>query len=142
MFYLFFRNYRLDVIYYATKQILTVLSRVFSIQGIDVWKWYNELPLAQLKQICNPKTNSIFGRLNYSSIESETSNTMSNFSDYSQEALKLQELNHEDFKTMTDKVGCCGNLNCLNWSCKVFWARHNFEHRHSYELTALRKKII
>lgn len=117
-----------------------MLSRAFSIQGIDVWRWYNELPLAQLKQICNPRSNSIFGRLVLPGFASEASNNV-NFCDYLQEALKLQDLNGEDFKTLKDKLDCCGNLNCQTSSCKTFWSRYNFEHCHSNELASLRKKF-
>ena len=63
------------------------------------------------------------------------------FGDDGQEALKLQDLNSEDFKTMKDKLKCCGNLNCQTWSCTTFWSRYNFEHCHSNELASLRKKF-
>jgi hypothetical protein len=45
------------VLYYVTKQVLPVLSRAFIVQDVDVWKWFNELPLQSLKQCCFPKTN-------------------------------------------------------------------------------------
>ena len=35
---------RLNGAYYITKQILPALDRALSILGIDVFKWYNELP--------------------------------------------------------------------------------------------------
>lgn len=37
-------NLRLNVTYYITKQILPPLARIFSLVGVDVFTWYNELP--------------------------------------------------------------------------------------------------
>lgn len=140
MNYNYFRNYRLDVVYYATKQILNVLSRSFLIQGIDVWKWYNELPLAQLRNVCNPMKGNIFSR---SFCFNEASNLPAgnNFSEFLQEGLKLQDLNNQDIITKKRKINCCGNISCLNWNCTVFWNRFNFDHCLSSELTKLRREF-
>lgn len=134
------RKYRLDVIYYATKQVLTVLARSFLIQGIDVWKWYNELPIAQLKNVCNPIKGNILGPFSClnDSIDDEKRKS---FSDILQNALKLQDLNNQDIVTKRSKIICCGSINCLNWNCDVFWNRFNFDHCLSTELTRLRKKL-
>ncbi|NWU99936.1 REV3L polymerase, partial [Upupa epops] len=40
-------NLRLNATYYITKQILPPLARVFSLIGIDVFSWYQELPRIQ-----------------------------------------------------------------------------------------------
>ena len=37
-------NLRLNATYYITKQILPPLDRMFSLVGVDVFAWYNELP--------------------------------------------------------------------------------------------------
>ncbi|XP_065837762.1 DNA polymerase zeta catalytic subunit-like isoform X2 [Oscarella lobularis] len=47
-------NLRLNSIYYVTKQILPPLTRIFSLLGVDVFSWYNELPRFQ-------KSNSLVG---------------------------------------------------------------------------------
>ena len=110
-----------------------------------MYKWYNELPLAQLKSVCNPRANRIFDRPNPFCTESENSKTntasVSNRSDYAQEALKLQDLNSQDFRTLKDKLSCCGDLTCQTWSCKTFLSRFNFEHCYSNEIAVLRKKF-
>lgn len=38
---------RLNATYYITKQILPPLARIFSLIGIDVFSWYQELPRIQ-----------------------------------------------------------------------------------------------
>ncbi|XP_073432100.1 DNA polymerase zeta catalytic subunit isoform X2 [Dendrobates tinctorius] len=40
-------NLRLNATYYITKQILPPLNRVFSLIGVDVFNWYDELPRIQ-----------------------------------------------------------------------------------------------
>nr|DBA26585.1 TPA: hypothetical protein GDO54_010826 [Pyxicephalus adspersus] len=40
-------NLRLNATYYITKQILPPLSRIFSLIGVDVFSWYDELPRIQ-----------------------------------------------------------------------------------------------
>ncbi|KAM8952408.1 DNA polymerase zeta catalytic subunit isoform 2-T2 [Pelodytes ibericus] len=40
-------NLRLNATYYITKQILPPLNRVFSLIGVDVFSWYDELPRIQ-----------------------------------------------------------------------------------------------
>ena len=136
----FISNYRLDVVYYATKQILTVLSRSFAIQGIDVWRWYNELPLAQIKNAFNLSNDSIFSRTFFLN---EVPNTEDNHNvaDTFQDGLKLQNLNNQDLGTRVGKYLCCGNQNCSNWSCDAFWDRFNFEHRSAKELAALKQNF-
>ncbi|KAM4041549.1 DNA polymerase zeta catalytic subunit [Anomaloglossus baeobatrachus] len=41
------QNLRLNATYYITKQILPPLNRVFSLIGVDVFNWYDELPRIQ-----------------------------------------------------------------------------------------------
>ncbi|KAG8444660.1 hypothetical protein GDO86_009719 [Hymenochirus boettgeri] len=41
------QNLRLNATYYITKQILPPLNRIFSLIGVDVFKWYDELPRIQ-----------------------------------------------------------------------------------------------
>lgn len=44
---------RLNATYYITKQILPPLARIFSLIGIDVFSWYQELPrVSLLNNIC------------------------------------------------------------------------------------------
>ncbi|XP_053566840.1 DNA polymerase zeta catalytic subunit [Bombina bombina] len=40
-------NLRLNATYYITKQILPPLNRIFSLIGVDVFSWYDELPRIQ-----------------------------------------------------------------------------------------------
>ncbi|XP_056422313.1 DNA polymerase zeta catalytic subunit isoform X2 [Hyla sarda] len=40
-------NLRLNATYYITKQILPPLNRIFSLIGVDVFNWYDELPRIQ-----------------------------------------------------------------------------------------------
>jgi len=123
------------VLYYATKHVLPVLSRAFSVQNVDVWKWYNELPLAHLKLQCNPRIGYDF--MNYSDaliVNDEISYTL-------QESSKLQFLNDLDSKTRSKKIQCCNSLNCTTTDCSVFWERFNFEHCHQDDLYLLRKKF-
>jgi hypothetical protein len=117
---------------------LTVLARAFIIQGMDVWKWYNELPIAQLKNICYPLRGNIFRPSSYLiySLEEDI-----DFSDLLQNALKLQDLNNQDVITKNSKIICCGNTDCLNWNCDVFWNRFNFDHCLLPELSRLRKRL-
>lgn len=37
-------NLRLNATYYITKQILPPLNRIFSLIGVDVFSWYDDLP--------------------------------------------------------------------------------------------------
>lgn len=37
-------NLRLNATYYITKQIMPPLNRIFSLIGVDVFSWYDELP--------------------------------------------------------------------------------------------------
>lgn len=117
-----------------------MLSRPFSIQGIDVWKWYNELPLAQLKNVCNPTRDNVFSRSFFLN-DSSHLNEENDFSELLQDALKLQDLNSQDINTGKNKIGCCGSLECHNWSCDSFWNRFNFDHCQSKELTKFRRKF-
>ena len=43
-------NLRINATYYITKQILPPLNRMYSLMGIDVMSWYNELPRVQRAQ--------------------------------------------------------------------------------------------
>lgn len=126
------------MVYYATKQIMTVLSRVFSIKGIDVWCWYHELPLNHIRNICNLTTESIFSRSFFLNITMDD-DYYNHGDNFFQDGLKLQNLNNEDLETRTEKRICCGNQSCYNLSCYAFWKRFNFEHCSAKELTSLRK---
>lgn len=139
-FHLFLcRDYKIDVVYYATKQLLAAISRVFIIQGIDVWKWYNELPLTQLKHLCNPGISSIFCRFNVEEFSDAGENGL--ICDYKQNALKLQALIKIDHETKIGKSQCCRNHNCLTPSCEAFLDRFNFEHLHGKELANLKMQF-
>lgn len=128
---------KLDVLYYVTKQILPVLARNLLADGIDVWEWYRELPLTQLRNMFNPKSGSIFHRLGFIST-AEHQNNNKNHSLLLEDALKLQDFNLQDFNTLRAKVKCCGKICCSSLNCKVYWDRFNFEHLHSEELENLR----
>ena len=43
---------RLNVTYYITKQILPPLGRIFSLMGLDVTAWYNDLPRIERSANC------------------------------------------------------------------------------------------
>lgn len=128
------------MVYYATKQILTVLSRLFSILGIDAWRWYNELPLRRIKNRCNLTKESIFNRSIFLSTETDGDDSINSI-DVLQDGLKLQDLNTQDLMKKSGKHSCCFNQNCSNWSCDAFWERFNFEHRSAKELSTLRRSF-
>lgn len=117
-----------------------MLSRVFLIQGIDVWKWYNELPVAKLKQVSNSTNFFIFGRSLITEVATDLHKTCL-FDDYKQDALKLQDLSRQDNKSKYKKILCCGSEDCLTCSCRTFWDRFNFQHGNEKELCDLKKKF-
>ena len=115
---------------------MTVISRVFSIQGIDVWKWYNELPIAQLKQVYNPKSSILLSlpviQNSFELLKSDYANNIK------QDGIKLQDLIIQDHVTKNGKKQCCSDQNCLNWGCQAFCDRFNFEHQNSKEFHNLK----
>lgn len=128
------------MLYYVTKQVLPVLSRALIVQDVDVWKWFNELPLQSLKQCCFPKTN-LFSVETKSAQFTHNDSAINNYSKLLQEASKLQNLNDENFKTSLQKMRCCGSINCTTTDCRFFWDRFNFEHSHAKQLLYLRQRF-
>lgn len=63
------------------------------------------------------------------------------FPDHLQKALKLQDLKNQDINTKESKMECCGNLDCINWSCSISWNRFNFDHCYSVELAKLGREF-
>ncbi|XP_068087412.1 DNA polymerase zeta catalytic subunit isoform X2 [Hyperolius riggenbachi] len=53
-------NLRLNATYYITKQILPPLSRIFSLIGVDVFSWYDELP--RIQKVCSMARNDLEAR--------------------------------------------------------------------------------
>ncbi|KAM5164365.1 DNA polymerase zeta catalytic subunit [Mantella aurantiaca] len=53
-------NLRLNATYYITKQILPPLNRIFSLIGVDVFSWYDELP--RIQKACSTARNELESR--------------------------------------------------------------------------------
>ncbi|XP_075059030.1 DNA polymerase zeta catalytic subunit [Mixophyes fleayi] len=53
-------NLRLNATYYITKQILPPLNRIFSLIGVDVFSWYDELP--RIQKACSTVRNELDAR--------------------------------------------------------------------------------
>ncbi|XP_018415790.1 PREDICTED: DNA polymerase zeta catalytic subunit [Nanorana parkeri] len=53
-------NLRLNATYYITKQILPPLNRIFSLIGVDVFSWYDELP--RIQRACSTARNELDSR--------------------------------------------------------------------------------
>jgi len=47
---------RINATYYITKQILPSLGRIFSLMGVDVMKWYSDLPRVTRSVLVNRST--------------------------------------------------------------------------------------
>uniref|UniRef100_A0A8C5Q0F4 DNA polymerase zeta catalytic subunit n=1 Tax=Leptobrachium leishanense TaxID=445787 RepID=A0A8C5Q0F4_9ANUR len=53
-------NLRLNATYYITKQIMPPLNRIFSLIGVDVFNWYDELP--RIQKACSTVRNDLDAR--------------------------------------------------------------------------------
>ncbi|XP_073483194.1 DNA polymerase zeta catalytic subunit isoform X1 [Aquarana catesbeiana] len=53
-------NLRLNATYYITKQIMPPLNRIFSLIGVDVFSWYDELP--RIQKVCSTARNELDSR--------------------------------------------------------------------------------
>ncbi len=124
---------RIDAVYYVTKQIIPVLSRSLLVDGIDVFKWYNELPLTALRYACHAnKTISIFGG---SIIDSSTS--------LHQQSQLLQDLMVTEQRLRRAHKHSCGCFEaCQAACCKAFWSYFSFHHLHGQVLDALFKQFF
>ena len=124
---------RLDVIYYVTKQIIPVLSRCLLVEGVDVFKWYNELPLSALRHACHAnKTISIFGG---SLVDSSVS--------LHQQSQLLQDLIGTQERLRRAHAGSCGRFEgCQAACCKAFWNQFSFHHLNVQLMDSLYKQFF
>lgn len=127
-------NQRLDVIYYVTKQIIPVLSRSLLIDGVDVFRWYNELPLSALRHACHAnKSISIFG----GSVD------RSHCSSLHQQAQLLQDLLLTEKHLRLAHSHSCGRFgHCRTLCCKDFWNHFSFLHVNGQTMEALYRQLF
>ncbi len=124
---------RIDTIYYVTKQIIPVLARSLLVEGVDVFKWYNELPLLALRHACHAnKTISIFGG---SRIDASSS--------LHQQSQLLQDLIATEQRLRKDHMESCGWFEgCQAACCKAFWNQFSFHHLNGQVLDSLFKQFF
>ena len=124
------QNYKVDVIYYITKQIIPVLKRALLIDGVDVLHWYHSLPITKLKFSCLPRYH-MFSDRGRPHIE------IKSFQSFREHALYLQHLQSTERANEVAHGHFCGNIECTGPHCPYFWECFNFNHIHGSTITAL-----
>lgn len=110
-------SHRLDVVYYVTKQIIPVLSRALLIDGVDVQRWYNELPLSSIR-------HALHNTVSYRNVFSGPDRNVSLL----QQSQRLQHLLQMQSELQKAHLHSCGRFGCQTYCCQEFWDEFSFLH--------------